>query len=196
MLFSTAHLQQKRQVVTFIKQSWGGKKLSFGLSCSNLDSSELCIFPPTVMLGGGRRDSLEGRIVFAASTACSTVHAGQGGSLAPDHQAFCFCWENVCNICVPANGQMYNRQCPGDGVLFHSQAELRPSRWAWCCLFYWCNTSGQLRPSLHDHAEGWSSLCENAEIAVEAKGEENGWKQWIRVVTSKHSAVRLLNTGY
>lgn len=73
---STAGLpivDKKWQIVTFIKQSWGGEKLSFELSCSHLDSSELCIFLPTVMLGGSRRDSLAGKIIFTALTACLHV---------------------------------------------------------------------------------------------------------------------------
>lgn len=75
-MFSTADLlifNKKRQIVTFIKQSWGGKKLSFELSCSNLDSSELCIFLPTVVLGGSRKEGLEGRIIFTASPACRSA---------------------------------------------------------------------------------------------------------------------------
>lgn len=72
-------LQQKK-TNSFIKQPQGGKKLSFELSCSNLDSSELCIFPPTVMLGGSRREGLEGRVILAASAACS--HACGSGPFA------------------------------------------------------------------------------------------------------------------
>lgn len=70
------HLQQKK-TNSFIKQPQGGKNLSFELSCSNLDSSELCIFPATVVLGGSRREGwegrvvLQGRVVLAAPAACS-----------------------------------------------------------------------------------------------------------------------------
>lgn len=36
--------------------------LSFELSCSNLVSSELCFFPPTVVLGGSRMEGCGGRL--------------------------------------------------------------------------------------------------------------------------------------